>query len=300
MFQRTPILAVLLLSGLTFDANQAHAQSEAEKRGPLPPDTASHLDLDYVGDGLVRQKLDLFVPKSDKPVPLVVWVHGGAWITGSKENSSAMMLLDKGFAVANINYRLSGTDKFPAQIHDCKAAVRFLRANAEKYNIAPDSIGSWGSSAGGHLAALLGTSGGVAELEGDLGKHKATSGKVQAVCDCYGPTDFTKFRPLDKADSPEGKLVGGTLRDKKELVASANPIAHVTKDDPPFLIVHGTKDGTVPIGQSELLDKALRTANVSCTFMRIEVGGHDVRVFQSAESRKAIVAFFEKHLKSAK
>ena len=136
-------------------------------------------------------KLDLFIPeKAEGPMPLVVWIHGGGWRSGSKENCRALGLTEYGFAVASINYRLTDVAMFPAQIHDCKAAIRFLRANAKQHRIDPNRIGVWGSSAGAHLAALMGVTNGNKEVEGNIGKYTQTSSDVQAVCDWCGPTDF--------------------------------------------------------------------------------------------------------------
>ena len=161
---------------------------------------------------------------------------GAVGVRGSKENCQAVPLIAKGYAVASINYRLSQHAIFPAQIEDCKAAIRWLRANAKKYNLDPDHIGVWGASAGGHLVALLGTTGNVKELEGHGGNLDQPS-RVQCVVDWFGPTDFAKMGGRqDKPDSPMARLVGGPVRDRKELAAKANPIAYVGKDSAPFLI----------------------------------------------------------------
>ncbi len=150
-------------------------------------------DLEYGPHG-VGNRLDLYLPpKADAPTPLVIWIHGGGWEAGNKDNPPGLGLLKKGYALASINYRLSQEAKFPAQIEDCKAAIRFLRANAKKYNLDPDHFGVWGASAGGHLVALLGTTGGVKELEGD-GPNKEESSAVQAVVDWFGPTDMLQMK----------------------------------------------------------------------------------------------------------
>ncbi len=263
-------------------------------------------DLEYARADGRKLLLDLYLPeRASGPRPLVVWIHGGGWSAGSKEGGRwrASQLTPKGYAVASIGYRLSGEAKFPAQIHDCKAAVRFLRANAEKYGIDPNRIVAWGSSAGGHLAALLGTSGGVEELEGDLGNPDQSS-CVQAVCDFFGPTDFTKMNDFpsaidhDAARSPESKLIGGPIQQNKDKVAKANPITYVGKDDPPFLIVHGDQDRAVPYNQSELLHEALKKAGIETTLHRVKGGGHG-RGFGPRVDAK-VSAFFDKHLKSGK
>ncbi len=225
-------------------------------------------------------------------------MHGGGWQNGSKAGGGpALRMANRGYAVASINYRLSGMAAFPAQIEDVKAAVRFLRANARKYNLDPDRFGAWGGSAGGHLVALLGTSGDVKELEGD-GPNKDVSSRVQAVCDFFGPTDLAKLvGDSTNAQSPVLKLLGGPVADKKAEAEKANPITHISKKAPPFLIVHGDKDPTVPLNQSELLHEALKKAGVESTLIVLPGAGHGGAAFSGAETAKKIDEFFDKHLK---
>jgi acetyl esterase/lipase len=279
----------------------------AQQKGPkFPEGTAEHRDLRY-GEHKERNTLDLFVPKADAPVPLVVWVHGGAWQGGSKDgNNPALPLLAKGYAVAAINYRLSQHAVYPAQIHDCKEAIRFLRANAKKYNLNPDAFGVWGASAGGHLVALLGTTGGVKELAFADSPHKEVSDRVQCVVNYFGPTDLTKMAAQagpnnkfdhDGPDSPESRLVGGAIQKNKEKAAKANPINYVSKETPPFLILHGDADPLVPLGQSELLHEALKKAGVASELIVIKGGGHGGTGFATKENQDKIAQFFEKHLK---
>jgi acetyl esterase/lipase len=284
------------LLSLLFLTSSSHAQR------PLPevPEGAQvHRDLEYVKGGHERQRLDLYVPeKTNGPLPVIVWVHGGAWLAGSKNGGGpALPFVSKGYAVACINYRLSQHATFPAQIQDCKAAIRWLRANAKTYNLDPDRFGVWGASAGGHLVALLGTSGDVRDLEGDDGTPDHSS-RVQAVVDWYGPTDVTKMGGgHDQPDSPEAKLLGGPVQANKDKAARANPVTYISKDDPPFLIMHGDKDATVPFGQSELLLAALKRAGVDATFKTVKGAGHGGREFSSDENRKLVEEFFDKHLK---
>jgi acetyl esterase/lipase len=246
-------------------------------------------------------KLDLYLPdKADAPTPLIVWVHGGGWLQGDKKGGPAMPFVAKGYAVASINYRLSKEATYPAQIEDCKAAVRFLRANAKKYNLDPDRFGAWGGSAGGHLVALLGTTGDVKELDGK-GDNLDVSSRVQAVCDWYGPTDLGQMGGShDKPDSPEAKLIGGPLQDNKDKVARANPITYVTKTAAPFLIMHGDQDKSVPPGQSELLQEALKKAGVEVTYEVVKGAGHGGKEFNTPESLELVEKFFDKHLKKSK
>jgi acetyl esterase/lipase len=257
--------------------------------------------LEYVAKGHERQQLDLYLPeKSDGPRPLIIWIHGGAWRGGSKDKCPAVPFVARGYAVASINYRLSQHAVFPAQIEDCKAAVRWLRAHARKYGLDPERFGAWGASAGGHLAALLGTAGDVKDLEGQGGNLDQSS-RVQAVVDWFGPTDLLKMGGShDNPKSPESLLIGGPVQQHKEKAARANPITYVTRDDAPFLILHGDKDPTVPYNQSELLAEALKKAGVEVTLRRVAGAGHGGKDFNSPENRRLMEEFFDRHLKAAR
>jgi len=268
----------------------------------LPEGTQALRDVEYVPGGHARQRLDLFIPPgTTNPLPLIIWVHGGAWLGGSKEQCPALSHLQRGYAVASINYRLSQHAIFPAQIEDCKAAVRWLRAHAAEHNLDPDRFAVWGASAGGHLVALLGTTGDVKEF--DVGKNLESSSRVQAVVDFFGPTDLTQMAkdslpnpPFDHdaADSPESKLLGGPVQENKEKAARANPITYVTPSDPPFLIMHGNRDNLVPFQQSELLRDALQQAGVPVTLRIIESAGHG---FGGREIDQQVAEFFDRQLK---
>lgn len=259
-----------------------------------------HRNLEYAKMDNHSLLLDLYIPHEGiAPRPLIVWIHGGAWRAGSKEHCPARMLLNEGFAVASINYRLSHQATFPAQIHDCKAAIRWLRAHAEDYDIDSQRIGAWGSSAGGHLVALLGTSGGVKALEGDLG-HLDQPSNVQAVCDWFGPTDFlqmdehalpgSKLKHLDPK-SPESLLIGGPVLENKDKCRMANPITYIDENDPPFLIVHGDQDRTVPPHQSKIFHQALEKAGVKSELIMVEGAGHGGF---GSEIRDKVKVFFKK------
>jgi acetyl esterase/lipase len=264
----------------------------------------SHRDLVYVEGGHERHKLDLYLPeKADGPLPLIIWVHGGGWQNGSKDGCPPLRggYIERGYAVASINYRLSGHAVFPAQIEDCKAAIRWLRGHAKEYGLDAKRFGVWGSSAGGHLVALLGTSGDVKEF--DVGANLDQSSRVQAVCDCYGPTDFTVFVTTPgyerhaTADAPEAKLIGGAVLENKAKAARVNPITYVSKDDPPFLIVHGDQDPTVPMNQSQLLFQALKKTGVSAHFHTIHGAGHGGPGFAGQDISGMVAAFFDARLK---
>lgn len=171
-------------------------------------------DLEFANVDGHSLKLDLYLPAEVKDAPLVVWIHGGGWSGGSKNGCPISWLTDDGYAVASISYRLTDKAIFPAQIHDCKAAIRWLRANAEKFGYSTAKVGVSGSSAGGHLAALVGTSGDVKELEGTVGGNLDQSSRVDAVVDFYGATDFvlrSKTQPhrANKEGSVVYRLLGG-------------------------------------------------------------------------------------------
>ncbi len=305
-FFAIPLAALLLMS--------APGQAPAPGQG-LPPGTVALRDLAYVTEGHPRQKLDLYLPsptgqaapngqaKAGK-LPLIVWIHGGGWQQGSKDGSPALRFLNEGYAVASVNYRLSQHAIFPAQIEDCKAAIRWLRAQAAKYNLDPNRFGVWGSSAGGHLVALLGTTGDVKEFE--RGENLQFSSRVQAVCDFFGPTDFLQMDAHRLPDgmihnetrSPEALLIGGPIQENKEKTARANPISYVTPDDPPFLIVHGDADPAVPHHQSQLLDAALRRAGVPVTFYTVKGGKHGN--FSDEKVPVLVAEFFARTLKPAR
>jgi acetyl esterase/lipase/enterochelin esterase-like enzyme len=274
----------------------------------LPAGTKLHANLEYTPGGHERQRLDLYVPaQADTPLPVIVWIHGGAWMAGSKDGGGpALPLTGRGYAVASINYRLSQHAAFPAQIEDCKAAIRWLRANATTYNLDPERIGVWGASAGGHLVALLGTSAGARDGEGQLGNANQSS-RVQAVVDFFGPTDFLLMDAHalpgarlkhDAPDSPESKLLGGAIQQHVDQAARANPVTYVTKDAPPFFIVHGEQDPLVPCHQSELLYDALKKARTNVTFYKIAGAGHGGPEFNADVMQAAVGAFFDKHLKT--
>lgn len=261
----------------------------------LPEGVTLQKDIVY-GDH-ERQKFDLYTPKGDGPFPLVLWVHGGGWAAGSKDAPPVVLMTAKGFAVASMNYRFSQQAVFPAQIHDVKAVVRLLRANAEKYKLDPDRFGAAGASAGGHLVALLGTTGNVKELEGKGGNEKVSS-KVQAIVDVFGPTDMTSLAP-GGAKNAVTQLFGGNAPDKADLYKLGNPIPHIDKDCPPFLILHGDEDKIVPLNQSELLKDALEKAKIPVEMVVVKGAGHDGKV-AGGENALKIADFFEKHLKPKK
>ncbi|MCX7015414.1 MAG: alpha/beta hydrolase fold domain-containing protein, partial [Candidatus Sumerlaeota bacterium] len=309
LWMALPVMAAML-SGHAMGGEPRPRRENAPRRPPASqPAQASEgarleRDLEYGRVGEKRLLLDLYLPENaEGPLPLIVWVHGGGWQSGSKEQClpARQGFVARGYAVASVNYRLSGEAPFPAQIEDCKASIRWLRANAKTYKLDPDRIGVWGSSAGGHLVALLGTSGEVKEW--DQGDNAGVSSRVQAVCDFYGPTDLAQFVVTPgyeghaKPDSPESKLIGGAVLDNKDKAARANPIPYVDKGDPPFLIVHGDSDPVVPPPQGQLLYDALQKAGVESSLHFLSGAKHGGPEFNAPDVVEMVAAFFDKHLK---
>ncbi|MCA9050344.1 MAG: alpha/beta hydrolase [Planctomycetaceae bacterium] len=272
-----------------------------------------HSDLVFAEASGEQLRLDLYIPptdsrpQTDARPPLVVWIHGGGWRGGSRKNVPLKQLTEHGYALASISYRLTDKALFPAQIHDCKAAIRWLRGNADKYGYNADRIAVAGSSAGGHLALLTGVSAGVAELEGDVGEHPDQSSAVQAVIDYYGPSDFVlrgKTQPDRAYTTKAGSfaLLGG-LRDGKispEMESFAGPATYVGSDDPPLLIFHGTDDRTVLMDQSERMVSLYKSAGLEVELVVLDGAGHGGHSFFADQNYAAAEEFLERHLPPAK
>jgi acetyl esterase/lipase len=255
----------------------------------------TYKDLAYVPKGHKRQKLDLFIPENGKaPLPLIVWIHGGAWKYGSKEYCPPLPWVEKGYVIASINYRLCQHAYFPAQIEDCKAAVRWLRAHAREYRIDPDRIVAWGDSAGGHLASLLGTAGDIPDWEQG---NPVGSSRVQVVIDWYGRANLACVSTDPAyADSPIAMLLGGSGPEVKDQAEDASPIHYVSKNDPAFLIMHGDKDGVVPVEQSLAFTSALKAAGVKVKLVVLRGAGHGGGEFLAPEQVTTIDTFLHEHL----
>ncbi|HKH47652.1 MAG TPA: alpha/beta hydrolase fold domain-containing protein [Thermoanaerobaculia bacterium] len=266
-------------------------------------------------DGSTRNlQLDLLVPSgASAPVPVVVWIHGGGWFQGSRTPipSGVSALCSRGFAVASIDYRLTADAVWPAQIQDCKGAVRWLRAHAGQYGLDPDRFAAWGESAGGQLANMLGVSGGLGtvsvgsvsvDLEGTMGGNAGQSSRVQAVVDWFGHSDLLRLRfyPAttlhDPPGSPESKLIGGPIQKNPERAATASPVSFVSPDDPPFLILHGTIDDLVAFNQSEILADALRSRGVPVSFVPVPNVGHGGPSFSSTTNLQTVYQFLDDRL----
>lgn len=263
-------------------------------------------DLDYAGSGNPRQALDLYLPEKrsgEGLLPVIVFIHGGGWQGGDKNGGGARIapyVATGKFAGASIGYRLSSEAQWPSQIHDCKAAIRWLKAHAKEYQLDPGRIAVWGTSAGGHLVAMLGVSDGVKELEGEIGAHLDQTGKVSCVVDFFGPTEMLRMgsepggERHNAPDSPESKLIGGPVLENPDKAKSASPIEHVTAGDAPHLIVHGSKDPTVPYSQSVDYEKRLESVGVPAIFLTVEGAGHGQGFGKSVSDM--VTAFLEKQL----
>ena len=240
-------------------------------------------DVAFASPGGHVLRMDLYVPQTATPAPVVLWIFGGSWKFGSKGfHVNLRNLTRSGLAVASIEYRLSGVAKFPAQLEDCKSAVAWLRTHGKEYGIDPQRIGVSGESAGGHLAALLGT------------EEKAP--KIRAVCALYPPTNLVSLGQKYAASSRPSdieRLLGGPIEEKQALAKEASPVFHVTDSSPPFLMIHGSKDKLVPLSQSVELEKKLHHAGVDARIIVVPGQGH---WFQLDKNQLSEVArFFRKH-----
>ncbi len=274
------------------------------------------LNLNYAGDGLTSHLLDLHLPddyQTGQPLPTIVWIHGGGWQSGSKASwGPAMPFVERGYAVASLNYRLSGEAIWPAQIHDVKGAIRWLRTHAAEYHFDPARFATWGSSAGGHLAASAGTMN-VTRLEGDIGGNLDQSSQVQAVVDYYGPTDLWQIWQVPgyaghgEAGSPESKLIGATLKFNPRKAGVASPTTFVTSDDPPTMMAHGTLtdtngdgipdgDGVVPWQQTEVLHDLLDNVGIDNVVYYLPGVGHGGPEFTTPLMEQRVADFLSEHL----
>lgn len=267
-------------------------------------------DIEYARAGEHSLKLDLYLPEATpnrhpgKP-PLVVWVHGGAWRAGSKENMQVPGLLEHGFAIASVGYRLSPVAPFPAQVHDIKAAIRYLRAHGSDHDYDPSRIVIAGASAGGHLAALVGLTNGHPELEGSVGDHGDQSSDVHAIVDYYGPANFMTIL---QQSTPHGLgvripalqlLLRSQPEGAPELAKLASPVFHVDANDPPLLLIHGDQDPQVPINQSHELQGKYKSLGLAdrVQFEVIHGGLHGGKGFYEAETTEIVAGFLKQVFK---
>lgn len=243
-------------------------------------------------------KLDLYLPKEQASLaPLLVYVHGGAWRAGSREGLPLLEFLNHGWAIASVDYRLSGDAKFPAQVHDIKAAIRFLRAQEGTHGYDTKSIVISGSSAGGHLAALVGVTNGHEALEGEVGDYGDADSSVQAIVSFYGASNLTTIL---SQSTPHGLSVrvpalelflGGLPEDQLGQATLASPVVHVDAQDPPLLLLHGDQDPQMPINQSHELEGAYNNVGASVRFEVVHGGAHGGEKFYTSAQMERVVAF---------
>ena len=268
----------------------------------------SLFDLEYAKVDGISLKLDLHMPskKTDRKPELVVFFHGGAWRSGSKKTCHVGWITHHGYAVASVDYRLSGQAKFPAPMHDCKGAIRWLRANAENYGINAEHICASGASAGGLLSTLVGTSGGIKALEGSVGGNLEHSSRVQSALGMFCPTDLyynatAEMERCDQPNSPLFQLLGGKPSERLDLARMASATAHVTKDDPPVIVLYGTADKSLvkPL-HGERLKARYDEAGLDATYQLIEGAGHGGPQYRDKERCKLILDMLEKTLRNPK
>jgi len=264
------------------------------------------------------QKLDLYLPEGSGPFPLVINIHGGGFRMGDK-GMLDVEILDalraRGIAVASIDYRLSGEARFPAAIEDAKAAVRFLRANAARYRLDPERFLAFGQSAGGNLASLIGTTGNTQAFDNPALGNPGVSAHVSAVIDWFGPSDFAQMDAQARAqgctpdhgaaDSPESTYLGAPIAALPDKVKAANPVTYIDAADPPFLLQKGSEDCLVPVGQSQVLEQALRQAGVPAELDVLEGAGHGdmglwTPIFLSDANVKRVADFAEAQLRKSR
>ena len=296
----TVFACMLLVSG-TFHVDSSIAQDRKED---APGAGRIQKDILYAKVGEHRLLLDLYMPAGVDRPPLLVWVHGGAWRRGSKDKMPLNALVEEGYAVASVEYRLSPVAKFPAQIHDCKAAIRFLRANEDRFGFDARRIGIAGASAGGHLVALIGVTNHHAALEGTVGEHLNVSSSVQAIVDYYGPSNFMTIL---KQSTPHGLsvrvpslelLLGGQPEDKPDLARLASAVFHVDPNDPPLLILHGDQDPQVPINQSHELHAKYKESRLDVHFEVVHGAAHGGKSFFDKERTRLVTAFLNRCIRA--
>ena len=279
------------------------AIGNAQKKKAKKPN--SLFDLEYAKVDGISLKLDLMMPnrKTDKKPELVVFFHGGSWRSGSKKTCHVGWLTHHGYAVASVDYRLSGQAKFPALVHDCKGAIRWLRANAEKYGINAKRICASGASAGGLLSTLVGTSGGIKALEGTVGGNLDQSSRVQSALGMFCPTDLyynatAEKERCDQPNCPLYQLLGGKPSERLDMAKLASATAHVTKDDPPVILLYGTADKSLvkPL-HGERLKARYDKEGLDATYQLIEGAGHGGPQYRDKERSKLILDMLKKTLR---
>ena len=297
--QKLKTLCTVLIILITFTAQAQQAPDNSN----LSASYSKISDLNYAVAGDYHLLLDVYLPKDAINPPLIVYIHGGAWRSGSKDSVPIMPLIEDGFALASVEFRMSEQAMFPAQMHDLKAAIRFLRGNAKQLGYNANKIGVLGSSSGGHLAALMGVSNGDAALEGELGEYRDQSSAVQAVVSYFGASNLTSI--LDQS-TPFGLnvrvpaldlFIGGQPADQTELARLASPVFHVDADSAPLFMLHGDQDPQMPINQSHELHSAYKQHGVPVQFEVVHGSAHGGAAFYDASNNALVSAFLNTYLR---
>jgi acetyl esterase/lipase len=269
----------------------------------FPNGTILHGDIPYADDTLQKHLLDIYLPADAKGrLPLVIFIHGGGWLSNDKYADMGYMrktvaeIVRNGFALASIDYRFSTQAVFPAQIQDCNRAIAFLYDNANKYGFDKNRFAVMGFSAGGHLASLVGLSKNN-DIKLFFMPGTNSSFILNAVVDFYGPAELILFPGADNDKSPEALLIGAAPLERPDLAEVASPVTYVDKNDPPFLIVHGEKDELVSTKHSQLLSSWLSVVGVQNELIIVKDAPHFGEMFDSDEVRNKVITFLTKHLK---
>jgi acetyl esterase/lipase len=277
--------------------------SPVDAQETVPTGVVFEKNIEYSNPDDQHLQLNMARPKEGAgPFPAVICIHGGGFRAGTRDgfNGLCLQLAERGYVAVTVSYRLAPKYQFPAAVHDVKAAVRWMRANAEKYQIDPDRIGTTGGSAGGHLAQFLGVTSGVKKFEGDGGNAEYSS-SVKCVVNFYGPSDFTKsYDASVDAKDVLPLFLGGNLEQEHRRHIESSPLYWVTPDAAPTLFVHGTKDAYVAHEQAEWIVERMKAADVEATLMTIEDGDHGFRTSSpdvKEKIEKARFEFLDKHLK---
>jgi len=271
--------------------------------GPASSAEAVQADIPYAVDSAGEPlRLDLYMPDAAEP-PLLVWIHGGAWENGNKSAMPLAPLVERGFAVASLDFSPASKARFPGQVHEIKAAIRFLRAQAKRYGYDADRIGIAGASSGAHLAAVVGTSNGHAELEGSLGDHRDESSEVHAIVSYFAATNLTTILAqstpfgLNIREPALARLLGAAPKDAEPLARLASPVFQVDRRDPPLLLLHGDQDPQMPINQSHELEGAYKREGLDVDFVVVHGAAHGGNAFYSPENVERVAAFLGTHLR---